>query len=158
MMPALLRLLAFLRNPVAGWTAAADELWAAAAWPRDGAQRLADAEAEREVAEPTINSELKVGATRRCANNPGCDASYQKCIGFCWTWVRTDTPLVTDGDRLDQLIALLEDVRNLLQHNDGRGRGKDVGQRAERSSGAARSSCPTSPSQTQTGHPLLPPK
>lgn len=98
-----LDVLAFLVHPVAGWNAAADELYARATRPRDGAERLADKEAGEEVSEPTINSELKVGAPRPCPNNPGCDNSYEKCIGFCWTWAHAgevDAEIVDEDDDL----------------------------------------------------------
>lgn len=45
-------LASFLAHPVAGWNAAADELYARATRPRDGAERLADKEAGEEVGEP----------------------------------------------------------------------------------------------------------
>lgn len=175
----------FLAHPVAGWTAAADELYLRATRPRDGAQRLADKEAEEEVAEPgmppladdraammlgivpdkrTPGERLWDAVRLGVADDPNEPSTFRSG-GQTSTYgprphISTPGPRVTDSDRLDTVIALLEDVRNLLQ-SDGRGHGKDGGQRAEWSSGADFPSSPPSPSQTSSpatghGHPEIP--
>jgi hypothetical protein len=169
---------------------AADELWLHQP-PRDGADRLAEREAEEEVLEPVsfkIHSgeglahvqvvvdgvvadgptgTIRDGLICHVPNQDDLEAGYRKLAADPDMFrsggqtkeygprprLSTPGPRLSDFDRLDKrldnIIGLLEGVRDLLQHNGGQGDGKDVGQRAESSSGAVPTpTCPTSPPTT----------
>jgi hypothetical protein len=86
---------------------AADRHWREATLQcqRDGAERLAEQEAEEEVSEPTndITEALR---------------AFERGEGVSADWLLSDDDGLAVSDRLDLIDAKLEDIRNMLLHND----------------------------------------